>query len=106
MALIKCSECGREISDKAFACPNCGNPSQNINRITQQVPVMIEQTRKKWKVFQFLGVIIGIIGFYFFIKNLIGGSWKDTGVSFGLFIGFIGLVLFIIGKIGAWWHNR
>lgn len=26
MALIKCPECGREISDKAIACPNCGSP--------------------------------------------------------------------------------
>lgn len=24
--LINCSECGREISDKAVACPHCGNP--------------------------------------------------------------------------------
>lgn len=26
MALIKCSECGREISDKANSCPHCGCP--------------------------------------------------------------------------------
>ena len=26
MALIKCSECGKEISDKASACMNCGCP--------------------------------------------------------------------------------
>jgi len=29
MALINCSECGKEISDKAQICPNCGNP-QNV----------------------------------------------------------------------------
>ncbi len=26
MALIKCPECGREISDKAVSCPGCGCP--------------------------------------------------------------------------------
>lgn len=26
MALIKCSECGKEISSSAESCPNCGNP--------------------------------------------------------------------------------
>lgn len=26
MALIKCTECGKEISDKAAACPHCGCP--------------------------------------------------------------------------------
>ena len=33
MALINCSECGKQISDKATSCPNCGNP---INQQTQQ----------------------------------------------------------------------
>lgn len=32
MALIKCPECGREISDKAEACPNCAYPIANINK--------------------------------------------------------------------------
>ena len=27
MALIKCPECEREISDKAEACPHCGCPT-------------------------------------------------------------------------------
>jgi hypothetical protein len=26
MALIKCGECGREVSSNAEACPHCGNP--------------------------------------------------------------------------------
>ena len=26
MALIKCSECGKSVSDKAKSCPSCGNP--------------------------------------------------------------------------------
>lgn len=26
MALVKCGECGREVSDKATNCPNCGGP--------------------------------------------------------------------------------
>ena len=28
MALIKCPECGKEISDRAKACPSCGFPIQ------------------------------------------------------------------------------
>lgn len=33
MALIKCFECKKEISDKAQSCPNCGNP---INQLAEQ----------------------------------------------------------------------
>lgn len=31
MALIKCPECGREISDKAEACPNCAYPIAQLS---------------------------------------------------------------------------
>ncbi len=31
MALIKCSECGRVISDKASACVHCGCPTEQSN---------------------------------------------------------------------------
>lgn len=31
MALIKCNECGRMVSDKALACPNCGAPVEKKN---------------------------------------------------------------------------
>ena len=34
MSLIKCEECGKEISSKASACPNCGNP---IEKETKKV---------------------------------------------------------------------
>lgn len=31
MALIKCPECGNEVSDKADACPKCGYPISEMN---------------------------------------------------------------------------
>ena len=30
MALITCTECGKEFSEKASACPNCGCPTEEI----------------------------------------------------------------------------
>ena len=38
MALIKCSECGREISDKALACPNCGCPIRVADNADETQP--------------------------------------------------------------------
>lgn len=40
MALIKCVDCGKEFSDKATACPNCGCPVEE-----KKVPVYFK--RKK-----------------------------------------------------------
>lgn len=41
MALIKCNECGHEVSDKASACPNCGCPIEKVpvcKECGQQIP--------------------------------------------------------------------
>jgi zinc ribbon protein len=38
MSLFECPECGREISDKAAACPNCGAP---VNPTPVQVDVKV-----------------------------------------------------------------
>ena len=35
MAMIQCPECGKEISDKALTCPNCGVP------INMEMPVRV-----------------------------------------------------------------
>lgn len=36
MALIKCPECGREISDKAVSCPGCGCPASEFSHIEKE----------------------------------------------------------------------
>ena len=38
MALIKCKECGHDVSDKAEMCPNCGCPaSEFVSSIIQEL---------------------------------------------------------------------
>lgn len=39
MALIKCPECGREISDKAASCPGCGCPVSNSSVTGEDKPI-------------------------------------------------------------------
>ena len=36
MALIKCPECGREISDQAVSCPHCGFPLSKIKESEEE----------------------------------------------------------------------
>lgn len=52
MALIKCSECGSDVSEKASVCPKCGCPLE----ITKQ---SISDTKKK--VVTIVSVIIAIV---------------------------------------------
>lgn len=43
MALIQCSECGKEFSDKANNCPNCGCPTEEV--IKANVKMLEEENR-------------------------------------------------------------
>lgn len=43
MALVKCPECGKEISDKASSCTNCGCPASEFKK-----PSVPEDTRSDW----------------------------------------------------------
>lgn len=56
MALIKCSECGADISEKASACPKCGCPLA----VTKQV-ISDAKKKKRKKIFIFLTVALTII---------------------------------------------
>jgi DNA-directed RNA polymerase subunit RPC12/RpoP len=38
MALIKCSECGRDVSDKATSCPHCGMPISSVKHTSTPTP--------------------------------------------------------------------
>ncbi|VEI21859.1 Uncharacterised protein [Serratia plymuthica] len=41
MALIKCGECGKEISDKAKACPACGAPIKEKQTVSQLISAVL-----------------------------------------------------------------
>ncbi len=99
MALIKCSECGKDISEKAANCPACGNPNPNKT-------VLVEQTSKKWKLTKLIGWVVALVGLYVFVLNNNNGGFSNpfTGLGFCLF--FVGIVVIIVGKFGAWWTNK
>ena len=54
MALIKCPECGKEISDKSKTCINCGYPiseyASELQTEEQDVSEQIKENQGKEKI--------------------------------------------------------
>lgn len=99
MALIKCSDCGKEISSDAASCIYCGKP-------LKEIPQTIEQTSKKWKRLKLISWFGLVTGFIVFGGGLQNGGFDNTQTGLGLFIGLISFVSLMIGKFGAWWNNK
>ena len=55
MALIKCVDCGKELSDRANACPNCGCPienslvTENSSTVEKNEEIVVENKKPIYK---------------------------------------------------------
>lgn len=59
MAMMKCVECGKEISDQARTCPNCGHPSDREAKM-QKVQDTNQRSSRAGNVL--VGIILMIVG--------------------------------------------
>ncbi len=100
MSLISCSECKKEVSNKANVCPHCGNP------LNGNEPIEIELTNKRWKWFKLFGWLLFILGLYMSLGFAHAGGFSNPMVGLGIFVAFVGFVFLLIAKFGSWWTNR
>ena len=47
MALVQCPECGKEISDQAISCPNCGYTMRKEENVANAVAVPVKRAPNK-----------------------------------------------------------
>lgn len=97
MALVKCVECGREVSDKAAACPHCGCPiecSSNVSAPAAPImngtpqPTQSEQvneimSKTKMKLLLISGGLVLIAVFLIVGVLSVGGSGSDPDENYG-----------------------
>ena len=94
MALFKCSECGKEISDKAERCPYCGCPIKEIKKAALQDKVSTLKSNKK-KVYIVGSIDIAFAVFalvlFFYFKDrppseeeLLIGKWQGQGTNLNI----------------------
>lgn len=76
MALIKCPECGKEVSDNAEICVNCGFP---IIKNTNQ-----KKKNKKQSIYGIIGFVVSLVGMCF-------------GLYEGIFLWIVSLAFSVAG---------
>jgi len=81
VAIIKCTECGKEISSEALDCPGCGKPQTETQKSAR---------RKKRGNTQGAGCLI----------ILIGGGLCLLSPAIGAIAFIVGFVILLIGLVG------
>jgi len=97
MALIKCNECGHEVSDKAQTCPKCGAP---INQI--ELPTIVKYDSNSDNFYGTMNLIVKLamkaiqehgwtldqandnIGLVTFKTGMTWGSWSGVTGSLNI----------------------
>ncbi len=78
-----CKNCGKEISDNAVVCPNCGVATDNMLQANSAVTA---GQGKSANGFAIAGLVLGIVG-------LLGGNYAF------LIPGLVGVILSIVGMV-------
>lgn len=105
MALIKCPECGTQVSEKAQQCPKCSYPISTIPAGKKVEDVQtIQQTSKRFKKQIIVAVLLLIGGI---IVIAIAADAKKYGLAgVGILATILGVVWYIIVRLRIWWNHK
>lgn len=106
MALIKCEECGKEISDRAVACPNCGCPVEHKKQIvkkTSHTNAMVNVICLLWFVYSSLTLwdlhILYIVLFIGVPLRVVTSGFEKVGAGIATFLVVPHVIVAIIATI-------
>ncbi|MCU8000189.1 zinc ribbon domain-containing protein [Shewanella sp. SM95] len=106
MALINCSECNREVSDKAESCPKCGAPILGAKESISAGSNIrtIQETSKKFKIQQLASILLFLTGFFMSMSGVSDPDYKPS-VWPGLFM-IVGFLWYVVNRFRIWWHHK
>ena len=93
MALVRCPDCGKEVSTRASSCPNCGGPVAAEENKDKEIKVITEHTSKSLKGQSCLSGVLFLLGVLFIVVGIperyrISGASLDRDAPDMLSMGF------------------
>lgn len=111
MALIQCSECSSQVSDKAAVCPKCGAPISDAPaaRATGSPVTTTQQTSKRLKGHQLIAfglIVAGTVSMCSSTASVSkGGGAVSTGAVVGVLLFLVGGIWYLVARFRTWWHH-
>ena len=117
--LINCSECGKQISDNAVSCPNCGNPigkeparevksfaqrqAEYLRKMEMSRPRQDEKSEKSRVAFILLALLLGWLGVHNFYIGRIGpGVWQLLLTVLGIITSIVAIGYVLLFILFVW----
>lgn len=104
MALIKCPDCERQVSDQAPACPSCGRPMASSMVIGTEKP--IELTSKRFKKISLVAAGLVLCGVVMVVEGRSPTGERNPMAGFGGLLVIAGVVTYVVNRVRIWWHHK
>ncbi len=107
MALISCSECNTQVSDKAAHCIKCGAPigaSAGDYRGSGTHLTTTQETSKRLKLHIIGSVFLISIGLFMEVAAANSSDPDENGL--GAVLMMAGFFWFITTRLRIWWHHK
>ena len=107
MALIKCPECGGQVSSSAVSCPKCAYPiSGGGSTKTHGGKIQtVEQTSKKYKQQQVFSALLIGGGAAVVMNEYWGGEPSAAMTIIGTLGVFVGAIWHLGVRVMVWWDH-
>jgi hypothetical protein len=107
--LIECADCGREVSDQAVACPQCGRPVASVTGTAPPVVVIppkieTERTNRRHKEEMVSSTWLGVLGGGLFVVACVMG-FNLVMILISAVIMCVALIRFNAARYDAWMDN-
>ena len=112
MALIQCSDCHADVSDRAPTCPKCGAPittAAEVRDVGVAVTTTEETSKRLKKHIVFASVLIwgGLaVGCSLLEGEAASGTERVAGVVTMSLAPTVGFIWYIVTKMRIWWHHK
>jgi VIT1/CCC1 family predicted Fe2+/Mn2+ transporter len=104
MAIVKCPECRKPVSDKARLCNHCGFTTKNASAedIERAARILRLKQRHKLQMLVYGSMLMFLVGvlFYYFGRTMSSNFYLAVGYA-GLILGGVGYVLSRIKGIAS-----